>query len=304
MATELELRIWCDAELAARPAALLGRLVQAVDAWPQADGPWQGLKVKDPGLRTVRSVPDAADTAALERALAVADEGPVRLSTGRAFKAWRFQGTPPQLGHLRLGLDAWHPAWAPARDRRVEGDAVVWIPTAGPYVALLGDEADPAVNARVEENLDALTQLIFGVIQATDAVRLAVHTDAGVSHPLNAHAVWVRQKSDMLQDVAFVRQLATDGLPAYQVPALSQADPDAELPLHGWRPGARRRALSEALRSAGAPGPKALDRALGSGRFDFFDRGEGVFVLEYPHMLNAFMDDFYLAVMEGEQASP
>jgi hypothetical protein len=43
-----------------------------------------------------------------------------------------------------------------------------------------------------------------------------------------------------------------------------------------------------------------VQRALQSNRFDNYTMPAGAMVLEYPHLLNAFVDRFYLEVLAGK----
>ena len=45
--------------------------------------------------------------------------------------------------------------------------------------------------------------------------------------------------------------------------------------------------------------PDTVDAVLRSGRFTTYQCGPGVLVLDYPHMLNGFVDEFYVAVLES-----
>jgi len=299
MATELHLRLWWDD---ADPMARFLDLVDVVAAWPPADATFQGVALRDGRMQKTWSDAGISTARDLRASLAGRDLGVSAVSTGSAFEAWRFQGTTPVAGHLRLGVESWGAGWRPERERNVEGDAALWMQTAGPFVALLGDsEVERQVNERVEENLERLLDLCQTLIRELGPVRLMVWTDAGLSLPVNAHLAWYREPGQVLHDLRWMRTLWEQGLPAYKIPPLREPDtPQSATILHGWRSLEQRTRLWHALQERIVLEAQAEDvvQTLRSGAFDTLTHGDGFLVLDYPHPLNTLLDRFYLAILE------
>jgi hypothetical protein len=297
MSTELSIHLWLDPD---QPeGSRLADVVDAVLGWEAVDGDLEALTVREAGQ--ARTALDAGNSPARLRETATAVRVPEgKLSTGVAAHAWRFRGGESVEGHVRVGLEAWGPGYSQRPDPRLDGDALVWLQQAGPYVKPAADAE--GAQAHAEENLLLLTGLLLRLVEALEPRRLAVHTSEGMHHPLNAHAVWVPHKELLLQDLATLHALWTDGCEAWRLPPLSDpSTPDSGTALHAWRPAARRREVWEALGARidrwDQVEPARVDAVLGSGRFDYYDRGEGVLILEVPWMLNAFVDDLYLALL-------
>ena len=299
MATDLNLRLWWDG---GDNAARFLEVVDALAGWPLADAKLQGLVLRDRQMRKVGADDRIHTPADLRAAFTGRDVAHLKFSTGLSFPAWRFVGPTATEGHVRLGVDGWGPGWRPERDRRVEGDANLWIQAAGPFVALLGDsEDDRRINAHVEENIERLLDLCQHLIRTVAPTQMMVYTDAGMALPVNAHLAWFSQPVQVLDHLAWLRELWAKGLPAYNLPPLREpATPQDSLSLHGWRSRDQRTRLWEALGACVSAEATLEDvtATLKSGAFDFFVHGEGVLLLDYPHPCNAFLDRFYLAVLE------
>ena len=220
--------------------------------------------------------------------------GPDFLSTGIAARAWRFEGKSAVEGAIRLGVDAWDAGHPQRPDRPIDGDGCIWFQQAGPFVAALR-EGYAEADARVEENLEALNGLLLLLIEQIQPERMAVYTDAGFHHPLNAHAVYHPHRAGFVEDLALIRRLWREGAPAWRLPPLSDpATPRDGDALHGWRSLEQRTKLWEAVGRLSEVVPEArVGEVLAGQGFDFYERGDGVLLLEYPHMLNAFIDRFY-----------
>lgn len=218
------------------------------------------------------------------------------LSTGIAARAWRFEGRVAVAGAVRLGVDAWEDGHPQRPDRALDGDACLWFQHAGPFVAALR-EGYAEADARVEENLEALNALLLLLIQEIQPDRLAVYTDAGFHHPLNAHAVYHRRRAGFMEDLALIRRLWREGAPGWRLaPLADPSTPKDGDTLHGWRSLEQRARLWAAVGEILGQDEREgrVGEVLTSGVFDFYERGEGVLLLEYPHMLNAFIDRFYI----------
>lgn len=297
MGTELCLRIWSDLA----PVELWARLIDAIDQWDAMDGAWQGLRIVDERLQSCFELQGDAPSDVIKGRVADAAQPDRCFRSGIAFRCWRNVNGKPTTGHGRLGVEVWGSAWRLQRDRRIEGQACLWIPNVGPYLA--GKDADPGDwNARAELNNESLTQLLFAVIDAVLPAKLTLATESGLPIPVNVHAVWHRERAGFITDIAFMRDLAEHGLPAYALPPLlADSTPDDAAALHEWRSPEARRLVWERLRrvfaDGYAPTVADVDRELASGQYYFYERRGGVLLVAYPYLLDSFVDRFLLGII-------
>lgn len=303
MGIDLNLRLWWDGR---DGAGRFLALVDALAAWPPMAPGFQGLTLKDARYNTVWSDAQVTNAEGVRAAFSQQDLSRRAYSTGLTFPVWRIEGKTAKPGSVWLGVDGWDPGWRPERDRRVEGDANLWTQTTSPFMARLGDGEDlRRINAHVEENVERLLELCQHLIRTVGPDRMMVYTDGGMALPINAHLAWFRQPVQVLDDLAWLRELWADGLPGYNLSPLR--DPDASqdsMALHEGRSCEQRRQLWRALGACiGAEASlEDVSATLKSGAFELFENGEGVLLLNYPHPLNAFLDRFYLAVLERAAA--
>ncbi len=298
MTTELQIRIWMDTD--AKEGFL--QLVEALAAWPVAEAKFRGLELCDPQFQIVRELSAAMTPHALREGFRGMDADELRFSTAQVLPAWRFNGSTPEDGQVRMGIEGWGSRWR-ERDRRIEGDLGLWFQSAGPFLALLNEsEAAQRVNTLVEENVEMLLDLAQHVIRSMAPQRMTAWTSAGLSLPVNAHFSWFKERALILEDFSWMRTLWLKGLPMYNIgPLQDWQTAHDRLPLHSWRSDVQRRRLWEQLaigleRDATL---EAVNNVLMSGKFDFYDLDQGIFLLNYPHPLNGFIDDFYIAVLAG-----
>lgn len=300
MSTVFSIRVWWDdAPLAYEGVA---RLMEAVEAAGLRDGPWWPVQASDPFLRSAGQdavVGDAAQARALGQGAGAGVA--VRVITGCPWGVWRFDGPNASRGRVAVTLAAWDPAHRAAMgaDRRIEGDASITADV-GPFVALLDPSpAAAALNERIEENLERVMDCVKALVTTGAPLRIGVTSDAGDPLPVNQHLAWFRSAVEAANEATFVAELAANGLPAHKVRPLGGPDAasDGAL-LHGWRSAEARQALADQLR--GVVGrvahPDDVRAALASRRFDVLE-DPGLAVFDYPHLFNAFLDRFYLAVL-------
>lgn len=305
MSTELRIAVYFDEGLPS-PDALVCSLAGVFAGWPQANAEFRGLKVRRLDRQTTVSETDRRlspeELCDAARGHAEPDE---LLSTSSSFRCWRFQGGSPQAGSVGAWLEAWGPQWTEHNheDRRIGGEAALSVFDVGPFVALIDVVPHQAeVNARVEENLEALTALILALVETLAPRSVKVFSSQGLYLPINAHLLYVRDEGVVLDDLSLMTQVWNHGLPAHHTAPLQEAHADdIASTLHDWRtPEQRRRLwreLASLLPAADAVTADNVRTVLESSRFDTFTMPVGVTVLEYPHFMNAFLDRFYLDVL-------
>lgn len=308
MSTVLTIRIWTDDD-SARVGDRANELVEVVERWTRAAEPWRAIRIHDgDAAHDVRQANETSHRNEVAGVLAGRRGAMLRVSLRTAVECWRFQGLTPSKGFVPLWLESWgrDHAGSGGRDYEIEGDAALTLGSAGPYCAMQSPVPSPdidRVNEHVEENLERLLALLLDVASTLRPTAMKVFTDQGVYQPLNAHAIFFRDAEALLRDVRLLDRLWNQGLPGYQTAALheSRTTLDREM-LHTWRDEAKQRALIEGLarvihraRDVTAADVERIDWA----RFDNYEGDAGRLVLDYPHFVNSFVDDFYLELLEG-----
>lgn len=306
MATEITVRIYFDSEPAA--ARLFARLVDVVSAWREGDARWQGLRVYSGDRRDVVFRDDSLlDTAALASAAARFSEPSRQLSSRISYPCWRFQGKTAVPGSALAWVEAWDDRYGELRGedvRRVWGSATFTIADCGPYCAIIDadDAASRAVNERVEENLDRLTKLVFRIVEVLEPVSLKVFTDQGAFLPFNAHLAYYASETHVIGDARLIADVWQSGLSRSKVPPLSDLGDGDSIALHWWRSADARRRLVAALGKRICRIPELttghVRRMLETGAFDNYSMPRGFALLEFPHFLNAFVDRFFLELLD------
>jgi hypothetical protein len=314
MATELTVRLYFDAE--PRAPEVLGALADAVTAWtppsglepPDAAAPrWQGLRVLGiAGREIIHDRREDLDRDALIAAAAAFGATNQKLSTRTSVPCWRFSGNAAQAGSTMAWIDAWgdeHGRVFGEDPRRVWGSAAFTLADAGPFVAVIdreGPEVDE-VNHRVEDNLEALTALVLDLAGRLAPTSIKVFTDQGAFLPFNAHLAYYRSPDALLADLRFLETVWRKGLPGHQLPPLASLEDAHSIAFHWWRDDSQRRrlwlALQQGVERAASVTTDQVTALLASGRFDSLTKGDGFAVLEYPHLLNGFVDRFFLDLL-------
>ncbi|MEV6825318.1 hypothetical protein [Amycolatopsis sp. NPDC051102] len=305
MSTELRIAVYFD-DVPPPPGELVCRLAEVFAGWPQASAEFRGLKVLKSDRHTkVGETASPLSTAGL--CAAAHDHGAADelFSTRSSFSCWRFPRGTPEPGSAGVWLEAWGPEWTVRNheDRAIGGEAALSVFDVRPFVALLDPGPHEAqVNPRVEENLDALTALVFRLVEALTPRSIKVFSAHGLYLPTNAHLLYLRDEEVVLDDLALLARAWTDGLPAHHTGPLAEARPDDMANgFHSWRTAEQRERLWQELSSllprAAAVTAENVRTVLKSNRFDTFTMPVGVTVLDYPHFMNAFLDRFYLEVL-------
>lgn len=305
MSTEIDARFWLpDKSIPVNEKFL--HILDVVEASPQAEKEWQGLSiVKQARSNVVFKTVDISSKSDLQRLVEPYQDDTLHITTGIACKCWRFSGIEPQRGAIRIQVESWGHEYANGRGRkwRVEGDASISLQTCGPYCAILKNESDlgvKKVNSCVEENLEHLTDLLFNVVESIKPKSMKIFTDAGMFLPFNAHLSYYQDPSQVLEDLQYIAEVWAEGLPSYNTPPLKQFD---SLAFHVWRDKEIQvdlwNKLSASIHKVKSVSKETVERVLRLGRFDTYDMPVGITVLEYPYFFNAFLDRFYLEILDA-----
>jgi hypothetical protein len=313
MSSTIELRLFGDEK--APPASSMRKLAHAVSAWPRFDGSWRDLWAWQGAARNrvaAEASPMSSDCLE-ERACAL--DGPDRkLAAGCSIPFWIFGDKPPEMGRLRLQVNAWGPQYGDPRfrDPQLDGFASILIERAGPLYAALGPRAVHhdvyTINTRVQENVDAVLQLIDILHEWMSLTSIKVFDDNGLALPFNAHFAYYRDPPAVARDLRYLSRVWEEGLPWWYPddPPMKSLDTRAHaIYWHLLRSDSERERLrgrlalllphasqlsDESVRDVLVDRSVPIPMLATSGRLDFY----------HPQfMINHFIDEGLLAVLSA-----
>lgn len=273
MSSVIEVRLYGDEH--APPAASLGKIARAVSAWSRFEGQWHGIHALN-----ARKEPVAEEDAPMsnerlqERALEWNGAHRTLVAEGSA-PFWRFADDgSPHMGRLPLDIMAWDRTFGRFSYSvpQLDGYARILIDKAAPFYAVLGPQAAHpdvvAINACVQDNVDALLELISIVRGTVSPASVKVFDDEGLRLPFNAHYAWYRDAVTLAGDLRCLADAWENGLRWYpDDPPLKSFQPSVHaIYLHLSRSEAERerlhRRLAGLLPRAAALSDEAVKQAL------------------------------------------
>lgn len=301
MATDLSIRFYFS-----RPSTsdAFAALVEALGESSMARHAWQGLDVvtRRPLQYRLRQTDPLTAKQVCAAARVVELGTDENMASQTSLRCWRRAGVEMTEGGVVAFVEAWGDDYGQlnGEDLRMMGRAAITLGHAGPFTADITG-ADAAYNDKVEANLEDLTALMVHLTNTLKPDAVKVFDDQGLYLPTNAHAAYFRNAAIVLDDIALLRQVWAQGLPLHKVDPLRAYKGDAQDgALHLLRTPEQRGALWARLSAALQYAPTVDDviAVIASGRFDTLTKDDSFFVLEYPHYMNAFVDRFYLEVLE------
>lgn len=219
---------------------------------------------------------------------------------------WRFEGLTPIEGNIMAILSYWGNEYGKTInfDQKIEGTAQLSILSAGPFCAILGGDTNAdRVNQCVQDNIDLYLNVLQKLISDTEPEMVLTFTDVGEYTLTNAHLAYFQDASTISSHLLqFISQNKSVKLQktgsSFHIEGVKES-----WFFHNWRSESMRAELKQNLDTAfkmKAPRSyeKALEGVLNSGKYDFFDRGSGFIVLNYPYFLNDFLDAFCIDVLK------
>jgi hypothetical protein len=310
LSTAINARFYFRQQESPSPVEALCKMARTFAEWPQAAGIWQAFKMLRDNWHTVAArLEGPLSTDELCAAAAKHRGTHELLSATTSFRCWRFDEQGSKPGSVASGLQSWDEAWCIQNheDRRIGGGAALSIFQVGPFCAL-DEMAEPAsarhdaVNSHVRENLDALTGLLFRLIEALEPYSVKVFTDQGLYLPLNAHLAYYRDGHGVLDDLSLIAHVWEHGLPAHRIAPLKHHQADDMGPFfHGWRRESQREQLWSRLNALlpprVSPSIETVRAVLSSGTVDTYSMPVGTTLLHYPDFMNSFLDAFYVEIL-------
>ena len=221
MSATIELLLYGDEQ--APPAASIGKLAHAVSAWPLFDGSWKDFCARQKTATNRVAVEDSPLTSDLLEERAYTWNGDDRmLEAGCTVPFWAHGDGPlPEPGRFYLEISAWGSQFGAQRylGPNSTGFAKILIHRSSPFYAALGPEAlhpdAPAINAGVQENIDALVQLVNIVQEKVSPTSVKVFDDEGLRLPYNARFACYRDPSAIADDLRYLSQVWEEGWASY-----------------------------------------------------------------------------------------
>lgn len=313
MSTELSARFYLNDS--PNPADTFLRMINEISSWSAASGEWSSFKIAE-GTRhnTVLKRGGTHSVTELKKLIPKNMDAENLISATTSFKCWRFRDGKAEESSVGLWVEAWGTEFGKRNegDLRLGGLAAMTVFTVGPFCAVVDKPGDPLadrLNAKVEDNLNDLTNLIFRLIERLEPSSTKLYSGDGLFLPFNAHLVYHRTEDGFIEDLHFLADVWRKGLAAQQIPSFDHFQPKEQSPaFHGWRSEESRVLLWERFNHLLPRLPdvttQTVQGLLRSGHFDNYNLTCGTAVLEYPFFLNSFLDRFYLELLESASPRP
>jgi hypothetical protein len=191
-----------------------------------------------------------------------------------------------------------------APERPIDADVSLLVP-ATPYTHPVSSKGRMTKCLDKQRNLDTLTALLHAAVDSLKPITCKVYTDAGEYLPFNAHLAYYARTDEVRRDTALIRDLFTAGRPGAGLPPLGDLDTThTEIIFHPWRHSDERLRVQHALATAARRGrePNQADvlDVLTSNTLHIDFSGPGFMVSSGPAPMNAFLDGFYLELLDTQ----
>lgn len=307
MSTELVIPVWIDEDVKASETLL--RLMKIFEDMKIEKGGWRGFTVRENNLSgKILQLQEPKSSDEIESILSEYNRKCLHFSIHSAFPCFRFRGMNPQEGFVPFWIEVWDQEFAGRVEwePKIEGNATISFSSSGPFTALIEAEETPQVlhvNRCVSENLEKVTQLILTIAKRLKPLAMKAFTSQGLYQPLNAHLIFFREPSSLIDDLKLLKSLWDRGLIAYQTQPLynSLYEPDLYA-FHQWR--GVEAASQLAVRLA-----EVVDKidnldsdssiTVNWQKYDNYQSDRGRVILDYPFWLNSFVDAFYLDMLNN-----
>lgn len=303
MSLEIDIRFWWGDRVPS-VSEHFTKLATVIEGWLGDGMTWTraSLRKGTPG----NLLASASPIRSLEQILAMIPDksDDCKLTAYASMPCWRFEGGKAVRGAVPIALSVWGPTYGQAIGHHIqdEGDAQISILNAGPFYGVLSQDGeqfeDLEVNARVEENLYALLELLQSVTIQAKPIHWLVFSDEGAPLSiLHAHATWFDNSEVALAAVLrFQSHLRTGYAPFRMPPIASVNQLEGSGYGHKFRSTGQNTALLNRLVPAAGKTAdlQTLQQARELGKYDSLDLDPGFILLNLPFFMNAFLDEFVL----------
>lgn len=312
MSLELDIRIWWDSN------DRLKQIQQVLAVFEQCRGEaveWKPCVMK-------RSVPggegltlNSPVTTAQFMDWVVDDLSHHKVTLYSHLPCWRFGAQADEKASVPIAFSFWGKEFGKTIgfDQRQEGNGQITLLQCSPYIGTVISKASESEarlrNDRMEENLDALIELLKQVsIQSAPSKWMAFANNGAPYVPIHAFAGWFANPDVLLDCVSETLDTLRHGRPQDKLPAVAEIETlQGTGYQHSFRSPAEAAQLLLGMKAAakyGLPPQRAqLQKALENGAIDSIPIKDGQILLDYPFFLNNFLDAFLLSAIPMKPAS-
>jgi hypothetical protein len=310
MSLELDIRFWWDEEI--NPAQGIASMLQVFEKWSGGEINWESANVRQHfPVNEIASLGAHPSASRLLEALKRHDSSDLKINVYGSFPCWRFSEGEPISGAIPVAIACWGKDYGKKMedwDTSMQGHAQFCLLNSRPFFGVLHSDTQEFpfhdLNAKIQENLDSLLQLLQIFISDLHPLQWLAFSDDGSTYlPIHAHAGWFATQHQLLQVANIFMDIlkrgdARNGIP----PIASLSVPSLRDYLNSMLPKDRSMELFQRMKAIAAMQASAneggLQRLLDSKKFDYFDYQSGLILLDFPFFLNAFLDEFFLALLE------
>lgn len=305
MPTELETRYWW-----AKPESFVARFQQIVQCMQQISPsiswvrtslierfPWKSHEIEE-GLASAPHIEETLKQLGNSKS-------PRTLKAQFSIPLWRFSDKQIEQGFLLGGVEVWEAvAERVGETIEIEGHALIYFSSGGPFTALIepNDNLSQEINVHVEENIETLLNLLLGVFTSTNATKALALDAVGWKLPCNSHLSLYADKLYAQEDSALLVRIWKFGIGNYE--PLSKITPDKlEDALHPWRSHLQRQRLYQQMSELSEIAPPFnwdTKQILSSTELDEISLSNGFGVINFPYLLNSFVDQFYFSSVHSD----
>lgn len=220
----------------------------------------------------------------------------------------RWSGGAPESGWASLYLNAYgagSPCWRVYRPREMNGDAEISICPVNPYFVELSPESVPGAfryNEMARKNLAEFRSLFLQMVKSIRPFKAHVFDTNSLALPFNSHAAYYSGPEAVLQEVAWLRQVWTEGLHAGWRPPFRDFEKCSELSFSGYRSYMQKRAVWSDLTSRlfllSDLTELHVEKALEATTHEIVPIDAGYVVFSDPDYMNGFVHGFLLDVLD------
>lgn len=229
------------------------------------------------------------------------DDAQLKYTIYVPLQSWRFSKLQYEMGHVMMAISTWGSEYGKSFgfDNSFEGNAQISVLSIGPFCEIIDNKIEATeINKRVSENLEVLLELFQKIIEKIDPSKIQTYSDLCDYTLSNSHLFYFRDFNILKDELLKLLNILKYGNESYDIPSISNLNAESEeMFFHKWRNKETRQKLKTKLKTIAQidnidiSNSKILD-VLKSGKYDYFDKGESILILEYPFFMNAFIDQF------------
>jgi hypothetical protein len=300
---ELDTVIWFKS---GAPADNFAALVERISECAGCNNDWSKLLVREHTYASEVFRKEEFTVSKLPSLLSEFQSEAMHYTAYVSFDTWQ----PSAEGFFKMSLPVYVSAWGDKFgkvfnfDLRLEGNARIAFTDVSPFCVFINPETESALEANtfVEKNLETYLGLIETISVLPHVNKILAFTDLCDYLLHNSNLAYFKNvevlKSSLVEYVGFLKSGTTE-----KPFSLDHFNEDYnDLFFHEWRPLEMKKELLQDLFRVLTSEPqkltsKNLQSVFETNKFDSLTSGESFIVLEYPHLMNAFNDRFFIELL-------